>query len=162
VNYPVQSSASDVVFNSVIDIWNRKEEADMKSVFLASVHDSIEYDVYPGELITMMNLFRQEGQETIAGKYPWLTCPLKMDFEIGVSWGGALKCEVKHLDDKRAVLKAKGLRKDFKQMQLVAQRAYNCTIDNIEETALQSKDFKDDVLFRDSARWKATVTLELK
>jgi uracil-DNA glycosylase family 4 len=162
VNYPIQSSASDTVFDSALEIWKRKEEENLKSTFLATVHDNTLYDTYPGELIKMMHLYKEEGQDKLSTKYPWLICPLKLDFEIGVSWGGALKCELQHLDDRSVVFKAKGLKRDFLSLGAVAKRAYKFSLDKIEETDVDLGTFADDIFIRDNKRFKATVALELQ
>lgn len=162
VNYPVQSGASDLVFDSVNDIWYRKQKEKQKSIFLATVHDSLEHDIYPGEVFKMAKIIREEGIDKIPTKHPWMTCPLDLSMEFGLSWGGCLKGEVSDLTDTSLKFTAKGLRKDFNLFLATARKAYNVDIKVKEEKARTSTDFKDDIFFRDTLHWKADVYLSAK
>ena len=160
VNYPVQSSASDIVLDSVIDTWYNCRTQGLKSQFIAMVHDSLEWDVYPGELFSVVKAMIHEGMTRPPEKFPWLTCPLKLSFEIGVSWGGALESEVLEYSDNKLVLKSEGMRKDFRQLINTAGRAYKVTIDKQHVHMLDCNSFSDDNLVRDKEHWEAILTFE--
>lgn len=162
VNYPVQSGASDLVFDSVNSIWYRKQKEKAKSIFLATVHDSLEHDIYPGEVFKMAQIIKEEGIDQAPIKHPWMTCPLELSMEFGLSWGGCLKGEVSDLTDKSLKFSAKGLRKDFNLLLATARKAYNVDITVKEEKPLTPANFKDDIFFRDGMQWKADVYLSAK
>ena len=50
VNYPVQSSAADLMLLSCVRAFRKFKELKLKSLLVLTVHDSIVCDVYPGEL----------------------------------------------------------------------------------------------------------------
>jgi len=160
VNYPVQSAASDIVLNSSLSIYNNKKKLDLKSIYIGCVHDSIEYDVYPGELIKLINLITKNAVDRPRHLYPWLTCPLEMSFELGTSWGGALECEIQHISEDEVILIAEGLTKDCRLLESTLRKAYDVSVELVKETQISSGFFSDDILFRDSSRKKVKVSVK--
>lgn len=162
VNYPVQSAASDIVYNNVVDIWYEKEKQGLKSIFLASIHDSIEYDVYPGELFKMTQVLMDEGVNKNSEKYPWLVCPLALSAEYGATWGGALEAHMEEYSSSHIKFRAKGLRKDFNDLIKYAEKAYSVDVTLTGKKKLEPKDFKDDIMVRDVVEWEGDVYLSQK
>jgi DNA polymerase I-like protein with 3'-5' exonuclease and polymerase domains len=162
VNYPVQSSASDIVLVSVNQIWNKLHNNNMKSLFVGSVHDSIELDVYPGELFGCLKTLQEECVDNIMKDNPWITCPLEISVELGRSWGGALECEIQELREDQVVLEAEGLRKDFMLLRSVAEKCYEIQIDILSTKPIKDSKFGDDIFFKDSEHWKCRVVLSRK
>lgn len=161
VNYPVQSTASDIVLSSVNGIWNRLKFIDkMNSLLIGSVHDSIEIDVYPGELFKVCQILQEESVDNIIKSQSWLNCPLELSFEIGNSWGGALECKILELTDNKLVFESEDIRKDFLRFQSVASKCYDVKIEVLKESPVnESKQFGEDVFVRDSLNWEAKVTI---
>lgn len=162
VNYPVQSSASDIVLSSFVDVYRRMKAEKLRSILLGTVHDSIETDIYPGELFQTMNILKTEGMDTIHQKFPWVSCPLRLDFEIGVSWGGALESKIDILEPNRCVLTCEGLSRDFMDLKDVASRAYNIDWQILETKDIPDKKYPPDILFRSNQEWKAKVEISKK
>ena len=50
VNYPVKSSAADLMLLSCVRAFRKFKGLKLKSLLVLTVHDSIVCDVYPGEL----------------------------------------------------------------------------------------------------------------
>lgn len=96
VNMPIQSAASDILLCALIVIDNLMHEYEFRSMMVNTVHDSIVFDVYPGEiddLVTlckdvMENLPTTYGPEWFPGlNFDWFTVPLVADAEIGSHYG---------------------------------------------------------------------------
>lgn len=87
VNSPIQSSASDITLHALTRVWKRLQEAAYRSRVLISVHDSILVDVYPGELFEILPILYEEMAEAPVRLYSWLTVPMRVDTEIGGTWG---------------------------------------------------------------------------
>jgi len=161
VNYPVQSTASDVVLASSVAIWNRLKYVERaNSLFLGSVHDSIEVDCFPGELFKVLKILQEEGVDNVVKANPWITCPLELSVEIGKSWGGALECSIESLEEGKLIFKGSGLRKDFLLFKSIAEKSYNFQYEIVKEEATKEKDFGVDTFMRDSKRWTTRVVLE--
>ena len=96
VNYPIQSTASDLNLMALGRLWGIYGRL-WQSVPFASVHDSIVYDVYPGELLKVMHGIRKEMINATYQACPWLRVLIEQDFEVGVNWGKGVKanlCEI--------------------------------------------------------------------
>lgn len=100
MNMPIQSAASDVLICSLIVLRDQMQLNDFKSMMINTVHDSVMFDVYPGELgdlawlctEVMENLPNVYGPEYFPGlDFSWFTVPLKVDLEVGSHYG-----KVKH------------------------------------------------------------------
>lgn len=160
VNYPVQGTASDCVTISGNEIYYKNKEEGLKSVFLGSVHDSQEIDIYPGELFKVLMRVKEENEIKLQERFSWLICPLQMDISLGDSWGGSIEFEIKELSEEIAVLKGKALRKDFLRLKMVAERAYDVDLEAHSVKSIDS--FPIDILFKDSEQWEATITIRSK
>lgn len=125
VNYSVQSPASDIVEDTMINVWHSLYDHNFRSKMIAQVHDSMEFDCYPGELFSLLNRVKKIGQDDIRTRFPWVKCPLRLDFEIGTSWGGAMECSIKNLDQDSCVLMMEGFDFDLNKFVDVASRAYD-------------------------------------
>lgn len=80
VNTPVQSAASDICLEAMVEITSRLEDDTLDARVLFTVHDSIclevsEHDVYALETLCR-NVMEKE----------WRGVPLTVDFEAGPSW----------------------------------------------------------------------------
>lgn len=160
INFPVQSSASDIGIRAGNEIAYKIKSDGMKSLFLASVHDSLEYDVYPGELFYMIRLIKEESEDRVRERYSWIKCPLKMDVSLGSSWGGALELSIKELTPHSLTASTEGLRKDFFLLEKSAKNAYNIKINVISKSP--PKPFAIDCVVRDNEMWKADIEMSMK
>lgn len=163
VNFPVQSSASDVVTVTSNIIYDEMIGKDTKSIFLGSVHDSLEHDVYPGELFKIIKLVKHHSEVTVRERYKWITCPLVMDVSLGTSWGGAIEFKVKEISDNHVILEGgEAMARDFKDLIAVAGKAYDVNIKINERKEIQQDKFSKDIFFRDRELWNCTLVLKDK
>jgi hypothetical protein len=62
-------------------------EKGLKSLIVASIHDSIMVDVYPGEMLDVMDILHKEMVVKLPKRFEWIRGVLpKIDFEFGVNW----------------------------------------------------------------------------
>lgn len=162
INYPIQSTSSDIVLDFYTNVYYDKVEAGLKSKFLASVHDSVEYDAHPGELFHMIRLLKFHGQDNVQNKFGWLSCPLELSFEIGTSWGGAIEAEIEHVEDKKLVTHVSGLKRDFDAFITEARNAYKAKVYDYAEAVVDVKKFADDIFVRDDRSVSAKIEMRLK
>lgn len=87
VNTPIQSTASDVTLTSYIRIHERLKEYGFRSLAYLFVHDSLGFDIYPGEFFDMYEMLQYEMAEVPPQLFPWLDVPLEVDCDSGYSWG---------------------------------------------------------------------------
>jgi uracil-DNA glycosylase len=154
VNYRVQSPASELVRNQIVEIWNDMKGRSLNSILLATVHDSMEYDVYPGELFQAIQLLKKYGEDVIPEKYPWVTCPLHLDVEFGTSWGGAMSCHIEELSSDKLVFTTTATKKDFVKTVAQASPAYKVSYDILGEKPIDPTSYKEDVFFKDNVEWQ--------
>lgn len=112
VNSKIQGPASDLGVGAMINAQNTLQRLNFQSKLYQFVHDSIGYDVPPGELFELVVILKKEMESKIARTFPFVTVPLKVDFEIGVSWGHLLEAKV--MDNRR--LKFEGKKEFFKPL----------------------------------------------
>jgi uracil-DNA glycosylase family 4 len=87
VNTPIQSAASDWTLCALNEIQRRFVEEGFKSLIVATIHDSIMVDVYPGELLKVMELMHYEMVVNLPERFDWIKgVTPKTDFEFGVDW----------------------------------------------------------------------------
>lgn len=88
VNTPIQSGASDLSVLGIINIHKMlKSRKLMKSTLFGFVHDSTLFSVYPGELWDVGTIAKKGMHDLPQDELKWLKAPLKIDFEVGPSWG---------------------------------------------------------------------------
>lgn len=80
VNTPVQSAASDICLEAMVELDRRLETASIEADVLFTVHDSICLEAHEGDLPVLENLCK-----TVMEK-EWQGVPLKVDFEAGPTW----------------------------------------------------------------------------
>ena len=86
-NYPIQASSSAIVGCVLFEVCNYLSRNNMKSKPIMFVHDSIEVDVFPYELIQIVSEFRELLYEVPNNQYG---LPSKADFTMGLSIGHEL------------------------------------------------------------------------
>ena len=93
VNTPIQSTASDITLTSYTRSYNRIKEYGMRSLSYLFVHDSLGFDVYPGEFFDLYEILHHELAVMPPEVYPWLDVPMQADGDAGFSWGNLAKIE---------------------------------------------------------------------
>lgn len=100
-NHPIQSVAGQLLIMALNIICNIMQAHNMKSLVINTVHDSILFDVYPGELEEVYKLCMDVLQNIVeyAAEYyshidlSWLTVPLEADAEEGQHYGSLKEYE---------------------------------------------------------------------
>jgi len=162
INYPIQGSASDVVAESYLETFKYIKANKMKTLFIGSVHDSVQYDVYPGEIFSLVNQIKKNSEKLSILKNGWIKCPLVMDIGLGTSWGGCLDLSIEKASCDSLVFKTEGLSKDIKMLFHTCNEAYNTSYEVIEVKKLLDTDFQKDNFVRDFDYWKVRFKIERK
>lgn len=126
VNTPVQSAASDLTLTASSRIYSSMKQRNMNSLQFALVHDAIDMDTYPGELLPILRLVREEMVENSYKLHPWLCVPIVVDTAIGVSWGRLIDVSIG--DD--ATVELEGQEHYFDEVLAVLHAAYK--VRNVE------------------------------
>lgn len=86
VNFKIQSTSSDIVLSSLIEI-EKPLERDLGGRLLLTVHDSIGFQL-PKKYVSQLPDFVDQYLNIKPGtKYPWLPVEFKWDYELGPSYG---------------------------------------------------------------------------
>jgi len=93
VNWPIQSTATDMTTTAAIRINRRFRANGMYSHIVFLIHDAIYVDTCPEEVDKAIEIMKEEMEQNVPA---WMKCPVKADFEVGPSWG-----EQKPLEDKK-------------------------------------------------------------
>lgn len=94
INAPIQGTGSDLTLLSLIHINNYLKQHNMKSVIIATVHDSIVFDVYLPELPTLAAQV-QYIMEHVHEPYITTKIPVLTDLELGVDYGSTYEISPK-------------------------------------------------------------------
>lgn len=112
VNTPIQSAASDWTVCALNEVQRRFVEEGLKSLIVATIHDSIMVDVYPGEMVKVMEILHYEMVVNLPERFDWIKgVTPATDFEFGVDWKAMT--DIKLLDD--GTYKIKGDFADIKK-----------------------------------------------
>lgn len=90
-NTPVQGPASDATANAMILVQNMLERVSLQSKLWATIHDSLCFSIYPGELYPISVLAKKCMVDIPERKLEWLTVALFAEYEVGVTWGELLE-----------------------------------------------------------------------
>jgi len=104
MNTPIQGQSSDWATFALQGIYRGIKERGLHSKLWAFIHDSIEADVPVFELFDYTQLQHDEMTTNLVQRFPMLTVPLKVDFEIGLNWGEMVDLEL--LSDRRLIITA--------------------------------------------------------
>ena len=133
VNYPVQSSASDLTTTSAVRLWENMKRLGLKSVLLGTIHDAIVLDVAPGELVTVYNLIVKNAEIIPMRIYNWLTCPIRIDVSIGSSWGSVIEWERIKVTPDYLELEGTGFYRDLESFRKLVEMSYNIEVEKVGE-----------------------------
>lgn len=130
-NYPIQGSSADLVTGVVYDLQKFLEDNGMKSMLFMSVHDSIEFDIYPYEMLKFV-----EKMKFILNDSPMkrMGLPSKADVAMGKSLGHEI--ELKKIDCSEdyteAILVLEGFKDEIEETVETWKEAYEI-VDVLEE-----------------------------
>jgi len=153
------SPASDLVTDSIGRIYKAMYSKKLKSIIVGSVHDSILFDIYPGELIPIIKLVKHICEVENGRLYPWIKCPITVDASIGTSWGGCLDFDVEYTDKGIKLTCKEGLRKDFRMLFNAAEKIYKWEYTILKETEIKEKDQPKDKVIKDKYNWAVEILI---
>lgn len=93
INAPIQGTGSDFTLLSLIQINEWLKQNHMKSMIIATVHDSIVFDVYIPELSEVATKVKQI-MEHVHEPYIDTEIPVRADLELGVNYGATFEVEL--------------------------------------------------------------------
>ena len=96
INAPIQGTGSDLTMLSLIQITQWLKENNMKSKIIATVHDSIVFDVYTPELHVLAPTVKQI-MENVHKPYIKTIVPIKADLELGKNYGATFEVEMSEI-----------------------------------------------------------------
>lgn len=106
INFPIQSSASDMTLMSLVLIEREMEARDYVSKLILTVHDSIVFDCHVDEVFEiaemaqdiMENIMHRSDEVWPGLDWKWLKCPIVADAEVGVNWGQLVSFDPRDYD----------------------------------------------------------------
>jgi uracil-DNA glycosylase family 4 len=144
---------------SIEELIKRASDANLKSIIVGSVHDSILFDIYPGELVPIIKLVKHVCEVENRIMYPWIKCPITVDASIGTSWGGCLDFDVEYTDKGIKLTCKEGLRKDFRMLFYAAEKIYKWEYTVLKETEIKEEDQPKDKVIRDRYNWAVEILI---
>jgi hypothetical protein len=91
-NTPIQGPASDATAFAMVEMQEMLGKIPtIQSKLWATIHDSLCFSIWPGELLSMAHLARKAMIDIPERKLHWLRVALKNDYEVGVTWGELLE-----------------------------------------------------------------------
>lgn len=81
MNAPIQGSAADIIKLSMVNVYNKLKEKQLKSKLILQVHDELILNVVPEELEEVKELIRVEMENVLE-----LSLPLEVDVNVGDTW----------------------------------------------------------------------------
>lgn len=129
-NAPIQSASSCIAGCVVYELCDYVKKENLKSKPMCFIHDSIEVDVHPYELIKVISVFKQKLYEIPNVQYG---LPSKADFALGKSLGHEIELKVwepnKELTKAHLVLE--GNSDEIEETLEVWKKVYKVTINRI-------------------------------
>ena len=96
INAPIQGTGSDCTLMSIVQINKELKERNMKSMIIATVHDSIVFDVYIPELPEVASMAKRI-MEHVHEPYIDTPIPIRADLELGRNYGSVFEVELEEL-----------------------------------------------------------------
>ena len=96
INAPIQGTGSDLTLLSLIQIQNWLASNHMKSKMIATVHDSIVFDVYIPELAEVATTVKNI-MEHVHEPYIKTNIPIISELELGVNYGSTFDVDVEEV-----------------------------------------------------------------
>jgi len=158
-NATIQSPASDLVLWTVGDIYKTFKAEKFKSLMVASIHDSVEFDCKPGELFKVIKTAKDAAEINLGKAESWIKCPMELGVEMGASWGGALEFDIAELTDSYFKGIGEGLRCDVLDLVETLEKAYKVSYKVLKVSPKTDADFNVAYVVRDTEYWE--IELEI-
>ena len=131
-NFPIQGTSADITGCVIFDLQQFIEENNMKSLIIMYVHDSIEVDVYPYELIKILDKMKFLLNDSPMRR---MGLPSKADVALGKSLGHEIEMEsIEYNEDMTdGVIELKGFQDEIYETIDTWKKAYK-TVEILEES----------------------------
>lgn len=131
-NYPIQAQSADLTGCVMYDLQQYIEENHMKSLIVMYVHDSIEVDVYPYELIQLVDKLKFLLNDSPMRR---MGLPSKADVTLGQSLGHEIDMKsIEYNEDfTEGVISLKGYKDEIYETIETWKKAYK-TVEILEES----------------------------
>ena len=141
VNTPIQGFASDINQTGLVYLFDMMNEMTLKSKIFGAVHDSIEIDVHPTEIVDILSgiheclvLRTQEHYKAIRHDIP-----LSVSYSVGSTWGSVLESKSCEFYDDHVSLKFEGKQDDFISLMGILNKYYEIEYGDVEEIEEEEK-----------------------
>ncbi len=81
INARIQGTAADMIKIAMIDIYNKFNNASLKSKMIMQIHDELVFDIYKDELLMARDIIENSMKNTIK-----LDIPIEIDINTGANW----------------------------------------------------------------------------
>lgn len=98
INAPIQGTGSDFTLLSLIQINKWLKDTNKKSMIIATVHDSIVFDIYLPEL-NEVAVKVKEIMENVHKPYIDTVIPIIADLELGVNYGATFEVDLEEVSE---------------------------------------------------------------
>jgi len=162
VNYPIQSTASDLVLSTIIRVYKEIKRRGLRSLIIGAIHDAILIDIYPGEFMEVNSIVKYEAEVVNKEKYKlWLKCPIQIDVQIGYSWGGLIEPKFESTEGVIRLHTKEANRKDVLILKNQFLKVYkNVNLEIIKDEPIT--EYAMDTSVKDSARWETKIEMSDK
>jgi len=161
-NATIQSAASDCVVWTIRDVYQELVAQQAKSVLFGSVHDSVEFDLYPGELFQVIKTMKDTAEKKLAESIDWIQCPIEIGVEMGVQWGSAIEMGIKEFSDSHFKAHGKGLRRDVQALIAELDLAYDVKYTVTKEEDRKWSPLDVAYVIRDDKTWEVDLLISKK
>ena len=93
INAPIQGTGSDLTLLSLVHINNFLKKEHFKSLIIATVHDSIVFDIYIPELPVLAKMIKQI-MESVHKPYIATKVPILAELELGINYGNTVETDL--------------------------------------------------------------------
>jgi len=163
VNFPIQSTASDLVKSSLCRYYKKLKDLKLQTKFLGETHDALNNDLYPGDFFIILNILKQSCENENMEIYKdWLICPVRIDVSLGTSMGSVIGFEIKELSEDFVLLEGEGMRRDWEHLIEIGSKGYRMKFYLDEETPIDSSSYMIEQVIRDSVKWSGKLKIKQK
>ncbi|QQO97399.1 DNA polymerase I [Maribacter phage Molly_5] len=165
VNSPIQGTASDLTLECLIFIDKMVIQSGWQSDIMATVHDSMEIDCHPSEVIDLYRLCKYAGEVRPPIVYDWLNqMPIKLDCGFGPDWFGEFEDAVIEESENHILFHLEGREYPYnKLMPLLQLNEYFTTeVTDVEFEEMQTSDFDADRIYQGAIDLGRKVSFHLK
>lgn len=131
-NFPIQSGASELAVAGLQMAEQHLRDRELLTPIVGMVHDSVLFDLYPGEALDVLPLAKRCLEKDIVETpmFSWASnVPIQVDIDLGESWGTAVGVKKVHARG----MSFSGPPEDAQRVLELLDRSYKVTVLSSEE-----------------------------